>query len=145
LAIPDHPSLLVSLEDRPADPADTAAPPHALGKLQGHRHLAFADVTPEEHRETWNVPLAPHGRPVAEVMMDQTAGKRLWRFLKGHYGCNPEVVVIADGGDRRALSVAYAVCDALRLPRAGTVYTPEDPEARHDGPAGLPQEKWSRG
>ena len=43
--------------------------------------------------------------------------------------------MFADGGngDRRALSLADAVADVLRLPRQQQVDCPLDPEARHGG------------
>jgi hypothetical protein len=50
-------------------------------------------------------------------------------------GPAPEVVVFADDGDRRAMSLAMAVCDVARLARSATVYSPSDPDAKHDGPA----------
>jgi hypothetical protein len=60
------------------------------------------------------------------------AGKRLWSFvgrtLRGRHQPAPDVLVIADGGDRRALSLAYALCDALRFPRESVIFRPNDPD-----------------
>jgi hypothetical protein len=134
LAIPDHPALLVNIVDPGCD-LSAHVPPHALGKLLGHLNLVFADVTPEEHKDTWHDLIPPYGKPVSEVMLDQTSGKRLWHFLLRQHDCNPEVYVIVDDGDRRALSLAYAVCDALLFPRKGTIYCPDDPDEDHTGPA----------
>jgi hypothetical protein len=133
LEIADHPALLVQLQDPGA--ADPTPAAHGLGKVLGTLSLSFADVTPEEHRDSWDRPVSPYGKPVGDLLMSQTDGKRLWHFLRRRYDPNPEVIVLADGGDRRALSLAYTVCDGLGLARQGTVHAPGDPEADHQGPA----------
>jgi hypothetical protein len=73
----------------------------------------------------------PAERP---VMHRQDHGKALWRFLDKKFDPAPKVIVFADGGgDRRALSLAYAVADVNRWPRQTQVFCPTAPEARHDG------------
>ena len=51
-------------------------------------------------------------------MHRQDHGKALWRFLPKERDPGPNVYVFADGGngDRRALSLAYAVADGCGCP-----------------------------
>jgi hypothetical protein len=66
-------------------------------------------------------------------MHRQEHGKQPWRFLDKKFDPAPNVIVFADSGDRRALSLAYAVADVNRWPRQTQVFCPTDPEARHEG------------
>ncbi len=104
-------------------------PRHHLDNLLDAVTLAFADLDPAagECSQGWDKPLAPWGRKPDELLMRRDHGKRLWAFLAKHRDPPPEVFVIADDGDRRALSLALAVCDALGLDRAATVYRPGHP------------------
>ena len=47
-----------------------------------------------------------------------------------------QICVLCDGGDRRALSAAYAVADVLRLGRAEHIYQVSDPEGKHEQASG---------
>lgn len=94
-------------------------PPHALERLAGWSSAAFADLDPAECQEDWGRPLSPWGRPAEELVMRPEHGKALWSLLLKRRPEAPALLVLADsgGGDRRAISAAAAVCDALRLPR----------------------------
>jgi hypothetical protein len=123
----EQPSLLVSITDPPPVGA-SALPPHALPKLLDSLVLPFADLDPADHQRTWDDPVPPYGRPASELAMTREQGKLLWHLLLKRRVAAPEVLVIQDDGGRRALSLAYAVCDALRLPRTATIFRPGDSE-----------------
>jgi hypothetical protein len=63
--------------------------------------------------------------------MRRDHGKRLWAFLARTRDPAPEMFLFADDGDRRALSLALAVCDVLGLDRAATVFWPGAPEEKY--------------
>jgi predicted phage terminase large subunit-like protein len=113
--------LLVLLTDPPlVGPVQEPPPTSAL--LLGSLVLAFADLDPADAQETWNAPVAHHNRPAAELIMTRDMGKKLWALLLRKRDPFPEVFVLQDDNERRALSVAYAIADVLRLPRAETIY-----------------------
>jgi hypothetical protein len=62
------------------------------------------------------------GRPAAELIMTRELGKKLWAFLLRRRDPAPELFVLQDENVRRALSMAYAIVDVLRLGRAQTIY-----------------------
>ncbi len=111
--IKEQHSLLVSITD-PPPLGQTDLPPHGLDKLLGSIVLTFADLDPADHQETWNEPLPAYGQTVDKLIMSREAGKRLWGFLLRRRDPGPEVYVFQDGGDRRALSLAYGVANVLR-------------------------------
>jgi hypothetical protein len=84
--------------------------------------LAFADLDPADLQNSWGAPIAPYDRPADELIMTRETGKKLWSFLLRRRGWAPEVFVLQDNGDRRALSVAYAIADVLRLGRSKAIY-----------------------
>lgn len=96
-------------------------PVHGLGKLVDHLTLSFLDLDPAELQDTWNeeIPLR---------LFRPELGKQLWRFLLKKRSPPPELIVVQDQGDRRALSCAYALCDVLGLKRKEVIYRPADPE-----------------
>jgi hypothetical protein len=98
--------------------------------------LEFADLAPPDFGGDYSSPVEPGGRPAERLVMHrQDHAKKLWAFLLKKREPAPSIYVFADsgGGDRRALSLAYAVADVLQLPRQEQVYCPLDPEARHEG------------
>lgn len=126
VAIDEHPTLMVSLQDVGDD-----APPHALDRLLDvPLVLNFCDMDPAEHQETWGDPIPPYGKPASELVMQKDHAQRLWRYLLKDRGKRVEVLVLVDGGDRRAKSVAYAVCDCLSLTKSESVWEAENPESR---------------
>jgi hypothetical protein len=77
----------------------------------------------------------PWGKPVSELVMSVLHGKRMWAFLKDQRRTIPEGVVISgDGGI--PLSLAFGICQALRIPRVGTIYRLDgDPDEKYETPA----------
>ena len=84
--------------------------------------LEFADMDPADHQETWGAPVLPYNRTADQLIMTPALGKKLWSFLFRRRAEDPGVFVLQDDGDRRALSLAYAICDALGLERSKTIY-----------------------
>jgi hypothetical protein len=110
------------------------APPlaHGCRELLEALTLEAPDVAPAELQDKWEEPLAPYGRPPAElVLRPETHGKRLWAVLLARREPAAEVLLLVDGGggDRRALSAALAIADALRLPRPTCLYVDAQPDA----------------
>jgi predicted phage terminase large subunit-like protein len=116
----EQPSLLVSIADPPPAGSATEASPES-GRLPACLALAFADLDPADLQETWGAPLAPYGRSAAELIMTEAMGKKLWSFLLRKRGPAPAVFVLQDDGDRRALSLAYAIADVLGLRRSAAI------------------------
>lgn len=90
---------------------------HGLNKLIDSMVIEFCDFMPSEYQEKWDESIPPWNLSAEKLVMNRDQGKRLWTFLRRQRGEKHEVIVFQDDGDRRALSVAYAVCDVLRLPR----------------------------
>jgi predicted phage terminase large subunit-like protein len=116
----------------------TITNPPPLGKVdlpsQGANHLpdslglAFADLDPADHQETWGAPIPPYDRTADQLIMTPALGKKLWSFLLRKRDPAPEVFLLQDDGDRRALSLAYAICDVLRLQHSQAIYHVSQPE-----------------
>jgi predicted phage terminase large subunit-like protein len=91
-------------------------------KLLGWLQLSFADLDPADCQETWAEAVAPFGQTPDQLIMTQPLGKKLWSFLLRKRDPTPAVYLLEDDNERRALSVAYAICDSLGLNRAETIY-----------------------
>jgi predicted phage terminase large subunit-like protein len=86
--------------------------------------LSFGDVEPSD--ETPYDMATPEGPTVGELMLTRDEAKRLWAFLTRRRPENPAAVVFCEPGDcRRAVSLALAVVDAMRLPRETTLHLPD--------------------
>src|SRR5262249_59076774 len=83
--------------------------------LLGSLVLGFADLDPATAQETWEAPIAPYDRPAAELIMTRDMGKKLWSLLLRKRDPIAEEFVLLDENDRRALSIAYAIADVLKL------------------------------
>lgn len=94
---------------------------HGLNKLLDTLHLEFADLDPAEVQQAWQEPIEPYGRLAAELILKPEQAKRLWSFVLKKREPVAELIVVQDQGDRRALSVALALCDTLRLSRRAIV------------------------
>jgi predicted phage terminase large subunit-like protein len=114
----EHTSLLIAITD-PEPVGKLELPKHGLAKLVDSVVLSFLDSSAEEHQSTWTSAVPPYGKTASELLMSRETGKRLWGCLLRKRDRPIAVIVVADGGgsDRRALSVALAICDLLRLPR----------------------------
>lgn len=108
---------------------------HPHGKNLDTAQMYFADIDPKDYQDAWESRLPEYyHRTPAEVQLTREQGKALWGFLLKKRDPAFDVIVLADpgGGDRRAVSIAQAIADTLRLPRS-VIYCPEDPEAAQDG------------
>lgn len=116
---------------------DLALPTHALSKLLDYRALSFADIQPQEYQDKWDMDIPEFGQKPGEVIMSREDGRYLWQFILKRRDPSPLMYFIVDDGgeDRRGLSVGYAICDALFLPRKKTIYQPGNPDTNNEGPA----------
>ncbi len=98
----------------------TETPSGGLMLLLDTLSLSFVDLAPEEVQESWESPVEPWNEPAEKLVFNQDQGKKVWsNLLKKRPEAWEVLVIVDDGGsDRRALSMAYAVCDILRLPRS---------------------------
>jgi hypothetical protein len=91
-------------------------------RLLGSLVLPLADLDPADLQENWGEMLPGYDRPAEQLIMTPELGKKLWSFLLRRRDPAPGVFVLQDEGDRRALSVAYAIADVLGLRRSETIY-----------------------
>ncbi len=125
LLIDDHRCLMVLL--RSPDPVGTdESPIHGLTKLVDTLTLTFADINTADYQDKWQEPVPPFDKTPDQLVMTAEQGKKLWAFLLRKRDPAPDVYIFVDDGDRRSLSVAYAVCDVLRLARNSSLYLPSD-------------------
>ena len=137
----EEPCLLVKLaspkikkKSRYIEP-DLDKPANELQKVIDYRALSFADIQPSEYQEQWNEPVKGFGQKPAEIIMRREEGKYLWSFLLKRRPEHPRIYVVVDQGgqDRRAVSLAYGMCDAMLLPRKSTVWQPANPDNSCEG------------
>jgi predicted phage terminase large subunit-like protein len=119
--------LLVSLTD-PSPIAKANAPRPGPGKQLGSLELAFADLDPADLQESWGEPISPYGQTPDKLIVTLEIGKKLWSFLRLKRDPVAETYVLQDANERRALSVAYAIADAMELGRSNVIYKVSDPE-----------------
>ncbi len=125
LVIDDNETIMISLQD-PLPVGSKKTPLHALSKLQETLLLHFVDLQPSERLDQWDEPLLPYGVLAEDLIFTRDMGKRLWNFLFKKRSPAPGVVVI-HGNGRKALSVAIAITDTMRLPRS-IIYRPDNPD-----------------
>lgn len=94
-------------------------------KNLGVLELEFADLNPAELQEQWEQPLQPWGLPPSDLQLSRDQARRLWSFVLSAYDRPWQVLVLVDRGgeDTRALSLAMALADSLRLPYSA-IYRP---------------------
>lgn len=126
-SIIEQPAVLISIAD-PAPVGDSDIPMHGINKLLDSLKLQFMDASPEEHQQTWDDVIAAYDKPVAELLMQPEQAKKIWAAVMKKRASPLEVLVIQDDGDKRAVSVALALAEVLRIPKA-TIYLADDPEA----------------
>jgi hypothetical protein len=108
-----------------SDPAPLGKPDpqyQVSDQLLGSLVLTFADLDPADLQEKWGELIPPYDRTADQLTMTRELGKKLWSFLLRQRDPAPEVIVLQDEGDRRAISLAYAICDSLRLERSTAIY-----------------------
>lgn len=127
----DNKCLLVSISN-PIVGGVAELPTHGLNSLLEAAHLYFADIAPEEEQERWGDDIQPYGLPAEKLMMKPEHGKAIWRLLLKKREPSHEVIVIQDEGDRIGESIAYGICEILRLDPAIICWRASDPEAVYD-------------
>src|SRR5438128_1922988 len=113
--------LLVAVAD-PSPVGQAELPPQNSHVLLASLALAFADLDPADVQESWGVSIPPYDRPAEALIMTRDMGKKLWSLLLRKRDPFAEMFVLQDDIERRALSLAYAIADVLRLPRTETIY-----------------------
>lgn len=117
IAIETQPAIFVSLFT-PGNP-NGEAPACGLSNRLDTVILKFADIDPADYQDRWQTEQV-NGVAIAEAVMDRLQGKRLWSSLLRKRTVQPEIIVIQGEGeeDRRPLSLACGVSDAMSLPRS---------------------------
>ena len=87
-----------------------------------------ADLDPDEVKQPWSAIVEPWHRRLDELLVTRDHGKKLWGLLTRTRPKYASTIIVQDDGDRRALSVGLALCDALRLPRESTLFRVGDSE-----------------
>jgi phage terminase large subunit-like protein len=133
----DEPSILISIKNPPGCSAEASPglPPHSCHKLVGSAILTFADVQPSEHQDHWEQPVQPWNKSPASLILTPQEARKAWQVILKKHQSPPKVIVICHDGDksdRRAESVACAVCDQLRLERERTLWKAMEPEWKPD-------------
>jgi predicted phage terminase large subunit-like protein len=114
-------SPVISIRD-PLPVGQTQEPDAAPPEVPGTLTLRFADLDPADLQEGWGQEVPPYGRPAEQLVMTREIGKKLWSFLLRGGGPRTRTIVVQDDRGRRALSVAYAIADVLRLSRSHGIY-----------------------
>ena len=105
---------------------------HCLQEMLDSLTLRFADLDPADYQETWEESLPAFGVPAHSVAFSKDQAKSLWKFLLKKRDQGPGAIIVADLGDRRAMSVACGIADALRLPRQ-SIHQVADPDYKVEG------------
>lgn len=139
LAIEEQTAVVVGFIDVPHIGDELLPVPSKLDNMLEMVTVRCADLAPEETREKWGELVEPWNRKLEDIVASEDDGKRMWRVLFKHRSPFAQVMVFVDNGgdDRRALSAAYAVCDAMHLNRKESVWQTggtqliEQPPNRH--------------
>lgn len=123
LAIEEHTAVVVGFVDLPPN-GEMIPVPAGLDNMLEMVTVRCADLEPEETREKWGETVEPWGKRLDEIIASEEDGKQIWRVLFKHRNPSPQVMVFVDNGvdDRRALSAAYAVCDAMHVNRKESIW-----------------------
>jgi len=114
---PGGPGLPAEVNGAGDVPPPPLFPPHACQALLGSVLLEFADLDPAALQDRWDEPVPPWGLPPAQLMMTRDHGRKLWSLLTKRRDPAAEVFIFSSPGGRRALSLALAAADGLRIPR----------------------------
>lgn len=109
--------ILIDLADPPLNGEGEQRPEHGLNNLTDFTQVRFADIDPAEVQDRWMEPVPPWNKLPAELVAGRDAGKKIWSTVLKKRQLPFEVLVLSDGGDRRALSTALAIAEVLRIPR----------------------------
>jgi hypothetical protein len=96
-------------------------------KIIGRHKLECADTDPDEITTPWT-------EEAQETLFSPAQAKKLWAWLTEPDVRQWQNLVIVDqgGADRRALSLAMAICDALNLPRSCVIDVGEEEDTLID-------------
>ncbi len=88
-------------------------------------HMNFVDMSPEDHQATWDQPIQPWNKPIAELQLSRDQAKKLWSFILCQRDQPWQVLLLVDetNDNGRALSAAMAIADIMNMPRS-SIYRP---------------------
>ncbi len=111
----EEPALLITIQDHPNSLTNgfQDEPKHCIATLLDTLTLTFSDLIPEEHQASWDQPLEKYGVVADQLIMSRDHARKLWVFLTKKRDKVPLALVFQDDGDRRAMSMAQAVCQIL--------------------------------
>lgn len=104
---------------------------HGLSKLLEQATIRFADLDPADVQDRWDEPILPWNRTPKDLIMTPAHGNQIRKILFKERKPRAEIWVIADAGngDRRAISVAHAICYLKAWDEEKTIYCQrDDPE-----------------
>ncbi len=78
-------------------------------------------------QDAWDTPIPPFYDLPEKLIMNREQGKKLWKFLLTKRDIPYEVIIIVDDEERRALSIAYALSETIKIPKC-MIYLPRDPD-----------------
>lgn len=107
-------AILISLSDQ-----GQGIPIHAITHLLDSKVIEFCDIDSKDYQEKWNEPVYPYNKMPEDLIMTPEDGKAFWSFVTKRRDPPVEVIVIQDDGDgdRRAESMAIAVCELFHIPK----------------------------
>lgn len=138
LNIRDHDSLLISIHDLSEFPLEL--PPHGLDRLIDKVQLQFLDIKPQDYQSNWNQPVEGWGKKPEELVMNREHAKKLWAFLLKKRLVMPDAWVISSPGGKRALSVAWGLCEALGWDKKKVINLGPQPDDNQVLPPGPPND-----
>jgi predicted phage terminase large subunit-like protein len=120
------------------DSENKQPPPCSLNNLLETSVVEFAPIDPRDYQDRWDIPEEVYNMLPDQIQMSRTHATQVWKFVSDrNRPQQADLFVLQDDGEGTALSVAYGIVDALRLPR-NHIYVLDDPEALVDGPAPIP-------
>ena len=129
-----NPSLLISIH-QPHRPIESLQAPWR--DLRGSLDVSLGDASSEQFQERWLTPLEEYNNLLPEeVVMSYSQGKKIWNFiLNGIKNENVQAIIIQDegsvNGDKRGISIGYAICDALLFNREKCITLVGNEESKH--------------
>jgi hypothetical protein len=110
--------------DDPDPDANGVEVQHGLNLIDQPRVIRFADCLAEDYQDRWDDVVWQYNLTPPDVIASREHGKIFWGYLTRKRVKQPEVLVLADNGNRISESVAYAVCECLHLDKGKAVYAP---------------------
>lgn len=106
--------------------SNPSIPSHVLTKLLDQKVLRFVDMEPADFQDKWGEKIPPWNLPVEDLVMKPAQGKKFWSIITKKRDPSVEVFVFVDNGgeDRRAVSLAHAVCEIMNLDKEKSIVHP---------------------